>query len=35
MKNYIWQNPEYPNFTYDKEIVLSLLAEVKLKQGFL
>lgn len=32
---YIWQNPQYPNFTYDKEAVLSLLAKVKLKQGFL
>jgi len=35
MKNFIWQNPQYPNFTYDKEKVFSLLAEVKLKQGFL
>ena len=35
MKNYIWQNPEYPNFTYDKTIILKLLAEVKLKQGYL
>jgi len=35
MNQYIWQNQEYPNFTYNKEIVLSLLAEVKLKQGYL
>lgn len=35
MNKYIWQNPEYPNFTYDKEIILSLLSEVKLKQGLL
>lgn len=35
MKKYIWQNPEYPNFTYDKEHILSILNEVKLKQGFL
>ena len=32
---YIWQHPEYPNFTYDKEVILSLLSEVKLKQGLL
>lgn len=35
MKKYIWQNPQFPNFTYDKEIILSLLSDVKLKQGFL
>ena len=35
MNKYIWQNPEFPSFTYDKEVVLSLLAQVKLKQGYL
>lgn len=35
MNKYIWQNPDFPNFTYDKEIVLTLLAKVKLQQGYL
>lgn len=35
MKTYIWQNPNYPKFEYDKEIILSLLANVKSKQGYL
>jgi len=35
MKTYIWQNPKYPNFTYDKEVILALLSKVKAKQGFL
>jgi len=35
MEKYIWQNHEYPNFTYDKELILYLLGEVKLKQGLL
>lgn len=35
MNKYIWQNPEYPDFTYNKEVILSLLSEVKLKQGLL
>lgn len=35
MKKYIWQNPQFPNFTYDKELILTLLSQVKLKQGFL
>ena len=35
MKKYIWQCDEYPNFTYNKEEILTLLSEVKLKQGFL
>ena len=35
MIKYIWQNPEYPNFTYNKEVILTLLADVKLKQGHL
>lgn len=35
MKKYIWQNPEYPNFTYDKNIILPLLSNVRLKQGML
>lgn len=32
---YIWQNSSYPNFTYNKELILSLLSQVKLKQGYL
>ena len=35
MNKYIWKNPEYPHFTYDKELILSLLTDVKLKQGLL
>ena len=35
MKKYIWQNSEYPNFTYDKELILPLLSSVRLKQGML
>lgn len=35
MVKYIWQNLDFPNFTYDKETILTLLAEVKLKQGHL
>ena len=35
MKKYIWQNSEYPNFTYDKDIIMTLLSSVRLKQGML
>ena len=35
MQQYIWQNSDFPNFTYDKNLILSLLADVKLKQGIL
>lgn len=35
MKKYIWQNSEYPNFTYDKDIIMPLLSSVRLKQGML
>lgn len=35
MKKYMWQNPEFPNFTYNKELVLTKLNQVKLKQGYL
>ncbi|MBO5947222.1 Fic family protein [bacterium] len=35
MKKYIWQNSEYPNFTYDKELIMPLLSNVRLKQGIL
>ena len=35
MRKYIWQNSEYPNFTYDKDAILPLLSEVRLKQGIL
>ena len=35
MKKYIWQNSKYPNFTYDKELIIPLLSSVRLKQGML
>lgn len=35
MKKYIWQNPKFPNFTYDKDIIIPLLSSVRLKQGIL
>lgn len=35
MEKYIWQNSEFPNFTYDKDIIMSLLSSVRLKQGIL
>lgn len=35
MKTYIWQSKDFPNFTYNKETVFKLLAEVKLRQGLL
>ena len=35
MKKYIWQNSEYPNFTYDKDIIIPLLSSARLKQGML
>lgn len=35
MTKYIWQNSKYPDFTFNKEEILSLLSEVKLKQGYL
>mgnify|MGYP002707205216 FL=1 len=35
MKKYIWQNSKFPNFTYNKELIISLLSEVKFKQGLL
>lgn len=35
MRKYIWQNSEYPNFTYDKDAILPLLSEFRLKQGIL
>ena len=35
MKKYIWKNSEYPNFTYDKDIIMPLLSSVRLKQGML
>lgn len=35
MKKYIWQNPEYPDFTYDKDLIINLLSEVRLRQGLL
>ena len=35
MKKYIWQNPKYPEFTYDKGLIMPLLSDVRLKQGML
>ena len=35
MKKYIWQNSEYPDFTYDKDVIMPLLSSVRLKQGML
>lgn len=35
MKKYIWQNPEYPYFTYDKDVIINLLSDVRLRQGLL
>jgi len=35
MRTYIWQNKNFPNFTYDKEVVLNLLAQTKLREGLL
>lgn len=35
MRTYIWQNPKFPNFTYNTEIILPLLSQVRLKQGLL
>lgn len=35
MNRYIWQNSEFPNFTYDKDIIMPLLSSVRLKQGIL
>ena len=35
MKKYIWENPDYPNFTYNKDLILPLISSVRLKQGIL
>ncbi len=35
MNRYIWQNSEFPNFTYNKDIIMPLLSSVRLKQGIL
>lgn len=35
MKKYIWQNPKFPDFTYNKDIIMPLLSDVKFKQGLL
>ncbi len=35
MKKCIWQSSEYPNFTYNKDIIMPLLSSVRLKQGML
>lgn len=32
---YIYESKNWPNFTWDKDIVLNLLSKVKLKQGYL
>ncbi|MBR1753584.1 Fic family protein [bacterium] len=35
MKQYIWTCSAYPNFTYNNELILSMLTNIKLKQGYL
>ena len=35
MKKYIWQSPQFPNFTYDKDLIIPLLSSVRFKQGVL
>ena len=35
MKKYIWQSLQFPNFTYDKDLIIPLLSSVRLKQGVL
>lgn len=35
MTEYIWQNPQFPNFTYNEVDIMSMLADVKFKQGLL
>ena len=35
MKKYIWQSPQFPNFTYDKNLIIPLLSSIRLKQGVL
>ncbi len=35
MNKYIWQNSKFPNFTYNQDIIMSLLSSVRLKQGIL
>ena len=32
---YIYQNKNWANFTWDKDVIINLLSEVKLKQGYL
>lgn len=35
MTEYIWQNPQFPNFTYNEVDIMSMLTDVKFKQGLL
>lgn len=35
MNKYIWQNSQFPNFTYNQDIIIPLLSSVRLKQGML
>lgn len=35
MRKYIWQSLQFPDFTYDKDIIIPLLSSVRLKQGVL
>lgn len=35
MKTYIWQNPKFPEFTYNQDLIAPLLAQIRLKQGLL
>lgn len=35
MNKYIWQNSQFPNFTYKQDVIMPLLSSVRLKQGML
>lgn len=34
MKEYIWHNPDFPNFTYKNEVISPLFMQVKFMQGY-
>ena len=35
MKKYIWQNSEFPNLIYDKDIIIPFLSSVRLLKNVL
>lgn len=35
MKKYIWQNSEFPKFTFDRDKIENLLRKIKYEQGLL